>query len=232
MKLDKGKFPRHIAFIMDGNGRWAKRRGLPRTVGHKFGYGKMKTVVKRCSEHGIAVVSLFAFSTENWNRPAEEVDEIFRIVRENMNNDLPLFMEWNIKICTMGDVTKFPNDLQDTLKNLVQKTKDNTGTILNLCINYGGRADIVHAVNAILATKTKVVDETEFERYLYGANLPHPDLVVRTSGEQRISNFLLWQMAYSELLFIKQFWPDMNARIVDRCIAKFGKRKRRFGSVK
>jgi undecaprenyl diphosphate synthase len=230
MKIDPAKIPAHVAFIMDGNGRWAKRRGMPRTFGHKVGYEKMKTVVKRCADHGIKVVSIFAFSTENWKRPQEELDEIFRLIRENMVKDAPLFNEWNVKIQTSGDVTKFPNDMQDKLNELLTETKNNTGCILNLCINYGGRADIVRAANLAIAGK-KPVTEADFSKLVYGAELPPLDFVVRTSGENRISNFMLWQMAYSELLFIKQFWPSMTPRLVDKCLVNFQKRKRRFGKV-
>jgi undecaprenyl diphosphate synthase len=214
---------------MDGNGRWAKRRGLPRKFGHAVGYEKMKTVLKRCSTLGIAVCSIYAFSTENWKRPKEELDEIFRIIRENLEKDLPLFKEWNIRISTMGDVTRFDKDLQDALARIKAETTENTGTILNLCINYGGRADIIRAVNSVKKTP---ITEDDFDKLLYGADLPPLDLVVRTSGELRLSNFMLWQMAYSELLFIKTLWPDMSAKLVDKCILNYQKRDRRFGSVK
>jgi len=235
---------KHIAFIMDGNGRWARRRGLPRYFGHKVGYDKMKAVTKRCSELGLEVCSIYAFSTENWSRPQEEIDELFRLIRENMHKDTPLFMEWNIRVVTMGDVTRFPKDLQDKLAEIVETTKNNTGCVLNLCINYGGRADIIHAVNKIRETDERFlsgakgsyrgradITEQEFDKLLYGADLPPPDLIVRTSGEQRVSNFMLWQMAYSEFLFIKPYWPQMTAKQVDKCVAAFKKRKRRFGKI-
>jgi len=234
-KIDKKKDIgnlKHIAFIMDGNGRWAKKRGLPRNVGHKFGYEKMKVVLKRCCELGVPVVSVYAFSTENWNRSKEEVDAIFGIVRDNLVADTPLFQEWNVKISTMGDTSKFPKDLQDALSDIKKSTESNTGTILNLCINYGGRADVCYAVNQVLAKKLAKVTEEELGKHLYGANLPDPDLIVRTSGEQRMSNFLIWQGAYAELLFLKQNWPSMSPKLVDSCITKFKKRNRRFGRVK
>ena len=218
---------------MDGNGRWANRRGMPRTFGHKIGYDKVKTVLKRCSELKIPVCSIYAFSTENWNRPKDEIDEIFRIVRERVDADTPLFNEWNVRVSTMGDITKFPKDLQDALGRCIESTKSNTGTVLNLCVNYGGRADIVRAAGAIKGgSKSGAPTEAEFAKYLYGADLPDPDLIVRTGGDIRISNFLLWQCAYSEFLFIKPFWPDMSAKWVDKCVREFGKRNRRFGSVK
>ena len=236
-KINMEKLPRHIAFIMDGNGRWAKKRGLARKVGHKFGYEKIKMAVKRCAELGIEVCSMYAFSTENWNRPKDEIDEIFRLIRENMHADTELFMEWNVRVVTMGDMTKFPQDLQDKLNETVAKTAGNTGTVLNLCANYGGRADIIQAVGKILAINSvktgeiPQISEEYFGSFLYGSDLPPPDLIVRTSGEQRISNFMLWQMAYSEFLFIKPFWPEMTPRLVDFCVRKYQKRKRRFGRV-
>jgi len=226
---------KHIAFIMDGNGRWAKRRGLPRTVGHKFGYAKLKTVVRHCSRLGIPVVSVYAFSTENWNRPKEEIDEIFRLIRENMEADIPLFNEWNVRVSTMGDLTRFPKDLQDALGRVQEQTRKNTGTIFNICANYGGHADITQAVNKILCSasgKLHKILESDIEKNLYGAELPAPDLIVRTSGEQRISNFMLWQMAYSEFLFIKPHWPQMSPRLVDKCIKQYKKRDRRYGRIK
>lgn len=229
-KINPEKMPRHIAFIMDGNGRWAKRRGLPRKIGHKFGYEKMKVVTKRCVDLGIEVCSFYAFSTENWNRPQDEIDEIFRLIRENMHNDTPLFMEWNVRVATMGDVTRFPRDLQDKLAEIMEQTKNNTGCVMNLCINYGGRADIIHAIKKI--KDTSKVTEADFDKLLYGADLPPPDLVVRTSGERRISNFMMWQMAYSELLFIKPHWPDISDKIIDACVIDYQKRDRRFGKIK
>lgn len=230
-KVNLQKIPKHIGIIMDGNGRWAVKRGFIRSVGHKYGYAKMLTAIQRCSEYGIKVCSIYAFSTENWNRPKQEVDEIFRIIRENMERDTPKFMEWNIKVVTMGDITKFPDDLQSKLTDVIKETKNNTGTILNLCVNYGGRADIVQAVNKILKSKAKQVTEQNFGDYLYGADLPPPDLIVRTSGEQRVSNFMLWQMAYSEFLFIKQLWPDITPKTIDKCLLAFQNRKRRFGKL-
>ena len=233
LKIGKGKLPRHVAFIMDGNGRWATRRGLPRTAGHAIGYDKMKMCIKHCSDRGIEVCSIYAFSTENWNRPQAEIDEIFRLIRENMSNDVPLFMKWNVRVETMGDLTRFPKDLYDKLCEIKAETAGNTGIVFNLCANYGGRADITQAVNKILAGRkvTLAVTEDEIQENLYGADLPAPDLIVRTSGEQRVSNFMLWQMAYSEFLFIKPHWPSMSKRLIDKCIVNYSKRKRRFGKV-
>ena len=223
--------PSHVAFIMDGNGRWAKRRGLPRYFGHSVGYGKLIRVVKHCAQIGIPVVSVYAFSTENWKRPKAEIDEIFRIVRENIERDTPMFHEYGIRVVTMGDITKFPQDLHDKLVEVRESTKSNTRCTLNLCINYGGRADIIRAVNTALEKNKRQIDEETFAKYLYNPDLPEPDLIIRTSGEQRISNFMLWQMAYSEFLFIKKHWPSMNERTVNQCIIDYQKRHRRFGKV-
>ena len=215
---------------MDGNGRWAKRRGLPRSAGHAVGYSRMVQVVRRCAELGVGVVSIYAFSTENWKRPKDEIDEIFRIVRENISKDTPMFNELGVRVVTMGDTTKFPQDLQDELAKVKQSTKNNSVCVLNLCINYGGRAEIVSAVNKAIADGKKV-DEKTFAGFLHNPDLPEPDLVVRTSGEMRLSNFMLWQIAYTEFLFLKKHWPSMNDRLVDKCIKAYQKRNRRFGKV-
>ena len=225
------KLPQHVAFIMDGNGRWAKRRGLPRNFGHMMGYARMVRVVKHCANIGIPVVSIYAFSTENWKRPQAEIDEIFRIVRENMERDIPIFNENGIRVVTMGDITKFPDDLQQSLVKTVESTKNNNRCTLNLCVNYGGRDEIVRAVNKIISNDIKLISEEDFSKHLWNFELPDPDLVVRTSGEQRVSNFMLWQMAYSEFLFVREHWPSMNERLVNKCISAFQKRNRRFGKI-
>jgi len=216
------QLPRHIAFIMDGNGRWASARGLARKFGHEAGAKAVMRAVERCAELGIKVVSFYAFSTENWGRSEEEVKGIFDIARGFSYDKL---IQNGVRVVTMGDVTKFPKDLQDKLAEVIAKTKDNTKITVNLCINYGGRAEIIRAVN----NAKKPVTEESFKEYLYGADLPDPDFIVRTSGEQRISNFMLYQMAYAELYFPKLFWPNVNAKFIDRCVAEFQKRKRRFG---
>lgn len=267
-KIDMKRLPNHIALIMDGNGRWAKKRGLPRFKGHEVGYTKMVMAVKRCAEIGIKICTIFAFSTENWNRPQEELDHIFRLIRDNLQRDTKELNEYGIKVSTMGDVTRFPQDLQEKLHEIKEQTKNNEKCILNLCINYGGRADIVRGVNNLiqlqLNNKKEIlgnqkveienyartyntsnihtliqnqlsgfeqVTEETFKKCLYGSDLPDPDLIVRTSGEQRLSNFMLYQMAYSELFFIDTLWPDFNEKLVDSCVVEFQKRTRRFGGV-
>ncbi|MCL2846331.1 MAG: polyprenyl diphosphate synthase [Firmicutes bacterium] len=230
-RIDLNRVPGHVAFIMDGNGRWAAARGMPRNYGHQRGYGAMVGVLRRCVQLGIGVVSVYAFSTENWKRPQDELDEIFRIVRENMDRDAEEFIAMGVKVVASGDITKFPKDLQDKLVEVIDRTRDGTKCVLNMCINYGGRADIVQAVNEIINTGKKSITEAEFGGYLYNSDLPDPDLVVRTSGEQRVSNFMLWQMSYSEFLFVDWHWPDMDARKVDKCILNYQGRNRRFGSI-
>jgi len=241
-KIDFDRVPAHIAFIMDGNGRWAKRRGMPRKLGHRIGYNAMILSLKRCIALGIKYVSVYAFSTENWNRPQDELDEIFRVVRDGIHRDIDEFMRMGVKLVASGDTTRFPDDLQDRLQEVTNKTKDNTKCTLNLCINYGGRTEIIRAANAIMRDKTLIksgvssaapITEDEFAKYLYTAQhgIPDPDLIVRTSGEMRISNFMLWQMAYSEFIFIPDFWPSMDERLLDNCIIEFQRRNRRFGKV-
>jgi len=232
-KIDLNKVPAHVAFIMDGNGRWASKRGLPRHYGHRIGYTRAIMAAKRCADLGIKVVSVYGFSTENWNRPQEELDEIFKIIRENMHRDLDEFLQHGIKVVASGDITRFPKDLQDKLNEVMHETRKCTRCTLNLCINYGGRAEIIRAVNNItkVTNRKGEISEVEFAKYLYNADLPDPDLIIRTSGERRISNFLLWQMAYSEFLFIEPHWPALTEKIIDKCIVDFQKRKRRFGKV-
>jgi len=231
-KLINLKIPRHIAFIMDGNGRWAKKRGLPRHVGHKYGADALKPVIKRCLEHGIETVSFFVFSTENWNRPQKEVDEIMRIMQEFIESSLKDFLEKDVRLIHSGNLDKVPASLATSLYDMIGKTAHCKTHTVNLCFNYGGRSEIVNAVNRILEQDVKVVTEKSFVNFLQHTDLSAPDIVVRTSGESRISNFMLWQMAYSELYFPKTHWPDMNAKIVDKIIKVYSKRDRRYGAIK
>ena len=229
-KIDMSRLPKHVAFIMDGNGRWALKRGMPfRWMGHRRGYEKMIEAVERCAEIGVPVVSVYGFSTENWNRPQDELDEIFRIIRDNIGKEDRL-MELGIKVVSMGDITRFPQDLQDELDKITRKTKNNTKCVFNLCINYSGKADIVQAIKKIKDVKT--ITEQNFGKYLYNSDLPDPDFIVRTSGEQRTSNYMMWQAAYSEWYFPKRFWPAIDAKFIDKCIVEYQKRKRTYGAVK
>ncbi len=225
------QIPAHIGIILDGNGRWAKKRGLPRMVGHQAGVEAVKRVIQNASELGIKALSVFAFSTENWKRPKEEVDGIFQILDNYLSENGEKFIKDGYKLQTMGDVSKLNNTLREKITELIEKTKNNSGLIFNIGLNYGGRAEIIRAVNAILKENKKDITEKEFEDYLYTNNLPPLDFVIRTSGEQRISNFMLWQMAYSELYFTKTYWPSFGKKHLTRAIKIFQKRNRRFGKV-
>lgn len=222
----------HLAIIMDGNGRWAIKRGKPRLFGHKAGIESFKRVIKACGELGIKVLSVFAFSTENWTRPKEEVDGIMNLITEFCEQDLDSAITNGVKVVTMGDLSKLPQRLQDTLNNVIEKTKNNDKLILNIGINYGARAEILRAVNNIIKDGIKECDEQTFNKYLYTANLPDPDLIIRASGEKRLSNFMLYQCAYSEFYFPKVHWPDFNKKVIEKAIKVYQKRNRRFGGLK
>jgi len=223
-RIDYTRLPKHIAFIMDGNGRWATKHGFARNYGHNVGAQSLMKVVRRCAEIGIKVISFYAFSTENWQRPEEEVGGIMDAARKLIEKHAEQLIKDGVKIVTMGDTTKFPQDMQDKLKKLKDATKNNTLITLNMAINYGGRAEIIRAAKTL-----KNFTEEEFSKMI--SDLPDPDMVVRTSGEQRVSNFMLWQIAYSELYFPKIFWPAVNEKFVDKCVIEFQKRKRRFGKL-
>lgn len=231
-EIDFSRLPQHVAFIMDGNGRWAKKRGMPRVYGHKIGANALIRVVRRASELGLKVVSFYAFSTENWNRPQEEISEIFRLCKEGLKTKSNSFIKKNMRFKVIGDISKLPQDLEEFITNLVEKTKDNTGLVVNVALNYGGRAEIVQAVNRILEAKLEKVDEATFASYLQTADIMDPDFVIRTSGEQRLSNFMMYECAYSELHFPKKHWPAFNAKEFDKAIIEYQKRDRRFGAIK
>ncbi|MBR2909506.1 MAG: di-trans,poly-cis-decaprenylcistransferase [Clostridia bacterium] len=222
--------PRHIAFIADGNGRWATEKGLPRFEGHKSGKEAIKKVLDRCYERGIEIVSLFCFSTENFNRPKEEVDYIFNLFR-NWEGLAESLIKRDAKFRLMGDLGLIPEDIQEKLKELTEKTADCKTHVLNFGFAYGARHEIVNAVNNLIKDGVKEVTEEIFEKYLYTAGLADPDLIVRASGEQRLSNFMLYQAAYAEFYFPQKYWPDFDAKVVDECIEAYQKRKRRFGKV-
>lgn len=224
--------PTHVAFILDGNGRWAQRRGLTRVAGHKAGVIACKATVQNCFDLGIKVVSFYAFSTENWKRPQKEVDAIFSLVRDFVKTDLQEIYKYDAKVVVSGDYTKFPADLVEALEECLEKTKNGKTFILNLCINYGGRDEIVRAVNSIIKSKVESVNEESFSKFLYTADLPDPDFIIRTSGEQRISNYMLWQCAYSEFYFPKVYWPDFDKQELIKALNEYGKRNRRFGNIK
>ncbi len=225
------KIPNHVAIILDGNGRWATRRGLPRTIGHKAGIEAVKRTVDGASELGIKVLSFFAFSTENWKRDKSEIDAIFEILRNYLKENEEEYLSKNLKLVTMGDISKLPEDIYKKFEELKEKTKSNTGMIVNIGLNYGGRDELVRAYNALLKQGKEVTSEEEIKKYLYTSSLPDPDFIIRTSGEQRLSNFMLYQCAYSELYFPKVLWPDFNKKYLIKALKNYSKRDRRFGGI-
>jgi len=235
--IDLKKIPRHIAIIMDGNGRWAVERGLPRREGHRQGVETVRETVRNCNNLDIEVLTLFAFSTENWQRPKWEVNYLMSLPEKYFNQDLLELIENNIQVSLIGDRNGLPRRVQKAVLDGVEATRENTGMILNFAMNYGSRAEILRAVNNITAdaSRNKIkgkIDENTFSGYLYTAGMPDPDLLIRTSGEMRISNFLLWQLAYSELWFTDIYWPDFNKIHLLEAICDYQKRKRRFGKIK
>lgn len=231
MKLDNIKIPCHVGIIMDGNGRWAKERGLNRSKGHEAGYKTLKTTAKYILDSGVKVLSVFAFSTENFNRPKKEVDFLMNLFIKGFKKNSAFFNKENIKVVFSGRKEPLKKDVIDTMEYLSESTKNNTKGILNICLNYGGRSEIVDAVNHIIKDNLKEVDEEVINNYLYN-KLPDIDLLIRTSGEVRISNFMLWQLSYAELYFPKCYFPDFNQEEFDKALLEYTKRDRRFGSVK
>lgn len=230
--LNYDAIPKHIAIIMDGNGRWAKKRGLPRTMGHKAGVEAIRGVVKECNKLGVKYLTLYAFSTENWVRPQEEVNALMNLLVEYLKNEFEELNKNNVVINHIGDISKLPKKCQDELIGAYNKTKNNTGVVLNLALNYGGRNEIVSAVNKMLKSNVKSITEEEFNKYLYTANMPDPDIIIRPSGEQRLSNFMLWQCAYSEFWYADICWPDFKAKDLHKAIYDYQKRDRRYGGIK
>ena len=221
----------HVAIIMDGNRRWAKLRHLPSMMGHKKGVDALKNTVKACDKFGIKYLTVYAFSTENWNRPKEEVDFLMELLANTMKNELDELNNNNVKINFIGDLKALNPNLQETLKQSSEKTKNNTGVILNIAINYGSRDEIKNAIQDIIRDKIKEEDITQdlISNYLYTKNMPDPDLLIRTSGEKRISNYLLWQIAYCELYITEKFWPEFGEDELKSAIIEFAKRQRRWG---
>ncbi|HHU70273.1 MAG TPA: isoprenyl transferase [Thermoanaerobacterales bacterium] len=235
--LDYKRIPTHIAIIMDGNGRWAKKRGLPRVMGHRAGIKTVREIIKSCSELNVKILSLFAFSTENWRRPKEEVDALMDLLVLTIENELDELIGNNIIIKTIGDKGGLPKYVQKKVVEAEEKTKKNTGMIVNVALNYGGRKEIVDGVKEICKKvinneiSINDIDEHLFSQMLYTKGLPDPDLLIRPSGELRLSNFLLWQNAYTELWFTPVFWPDFTKEHLISAIKDYQKRDRRFGNV-
>lgn len=232
-----GEIPKHIAIIMDGNGRWAKKRGLPRVAGHKKGVDTVKDIVEACAEIGVKYLTLYTFSTENWKRPKDEVSTLMRLLLNSLKDRVDELCENDIKLTTIGDTDALPYEVQKQLKADIERTKNNKKMILNLALSYSGRWEILEAVKKISRAvekgdiKADEINEQLFSKFLTTKDLPEPDLVIRTSGEFRVSNFLLWQIAYSEFVITDIYWPDFNRHHLYESIRAFQKRERRFGKV-
>lgn len=233
----EGVLPDHIAIIMDGNGRWAERRNLPRIAGHKAGEESITDIVRVASEWELGALTLFAFSTENWNRPDNEVQFLMSFNRNLLNNRVDEFHERNIRIRHMGRRDKIPDSTLQAIDNAVEFTRNNTGTNLNIAFNYGGRTEIIDAVRRLCADLAEgglephELDEERFRTYLYVPDIPDPDLFIRTAGEMRISNFLLWELAYTEIYVTEVLWPDFRRQHLADVIKEYQARERRFGSI-
>jgi undecaprenyl diphosphate synthase len=225
-----GQLPKHIAIMMDGNGRWATRRGLPRTAGHYAGMQTMRETIKMCHKNGIDSLTLYAFSSENWKRPKEEVDYIISLVVQFVQDEtVQELNENNIKVNFIGDISKFPNETQEAMRKVASITKSNHGMSVYFAMNYGGKNEIIQAVKSYIEANknTLEITEEEFEKFLYTGENPNPDLLIRTSGEKRLSNFLLWQVAHTELWFTDVMWPDFNEKLFYQAILDYQIRKNR-----
>ncbi len=229
--------PKHIGIIMDGNGRWAKKRGLPRSAGHSAGAANFKAITRYCSSIGIQYLTVYAFSTENWKRPVDEVKTLMSLFCQYLDDALRDFLNENIKVCFIGDTSVFPQELQELIERTTEVSRNHTGMVLNVALNYGGRAEIAHAVQQ-LALEVKVghllpeqIDETAIADKLYTAGQPDPDLIIRPSGEYRTSNFLLWQSAYAEYVIMDILWPDFRPKDLETAIDEYSNRNRRFGGI-
>ncbi len=237
-EIELTQIPGHVAIIMDGNGRWAKKRMQPRVMGHKAGMDTLQDITIAASDLGVKVLTVYAFSTENWSRPKDEVSFIMKLPVEFFDTYVPRLHANNVRVEMIGDRTPLPAETLEALDKACELTKDNTGLILNFALNYGGRADITHAVQAIVASgiESSAITEDVIQSHLMTTELPEglqdPDLVIRTSGELRLSNFLLWQVAYSEFYITDTLWPDFNEEELKKAIASFGQRHRRFGGLK
>ena len=235
-KLDLARLPRHVAVIMDGNGRWAQRKHLPRVAGHKVGTQTARSTIETCARLNIEALTLYAFSAENWRRPKTETDFLMQLLREYLRTEMPLIQRNNIRMRFLGRSSELPIGVQQDMTAAEEKTAGNGGMVLCLALNYGGRAEIVDAANAILAERNThgsnaPITEEEVSRRLYTTGLPDPDLLIRTSGEMRVSNFLLWQIAYAEIFVTETLWPDFNRARLLESFLDFQKRERRYGGI-
>ncbi|HYP58901.1 MAG TPA: polyprenyl diphosphate synthase [Thermomicrobiales bacterium] len=232
-ELSTSRIPNHVAIIMDGNGRWAAQRGLPRLAGHEAGTENIRRITFRAGELGIKYLTLWAFSTENWRRPQEEVQGIMKILAGAIESETEELHRQGAQLRHIGDLGALDPDLQDAVRDAIELTRNNDRLVLTLAFNYGGRQEIIHAIQEMIADgiHPDQVDEALVDRYLYTAGTPDPDLVIRTSGEYRMSNFLLWQASFAELYFSPVFWPEFGAKELEAAVLEFGKRERRFGHV-
>ena len=236
-QLDKSALPQHLGIIMDGNGRWAKKRGLPRSAGHTAGANNFRTITRYCSRIGIPYLTVYAFSTENWRRPAEEVGALMRLFKQYLEEALRDFMDENIRVIFIGDTSAFSPELRELIARVERESSGKTGMVLNIAMNYGGRAELVHAMRLLAEDvqagrlSPEAIDEDAISARLYTAGQPDPDLVIRPSGEMRISNFLLWQSAYAEFYYTDVLWPDFSKEELHKALAAYQGRSRRFGGV-
>jgi undecaprenyl diphosphate synthase len=236
-EINTNNIPKHVAIIMDGNGRWAKQQGFLRTIGHENGSKSLKNIIKECNSLGIQYLTVYAFSTENWNRPKLEIDTLMKVLIKSLRKELKTMQEGNIKMNAIGNLEKLPKNAQLELFDVIDKTKENTKMTLTLALSYGSREELVNVVKKI-SDKVKnniisidSIDDSIINEHLYTHNLPDVDLLIRTSGEHRISNFLLWQIAYSELYFADVLWPDFKEENLHEAIISYQKRERRFGKT-
>lgn len=226
------QIPQHIAIIMDGNGRWAKKRFLPRVAGHVKGVNALKKIVTHCNDLGVKYLTVFAFGRENWNRPQDEVSFLMRLVFKRLNKELDELHSKNARIRFIGDQTRINGELLASIHAAQDKTKQNTGLNFSICLDYSGQYDIIQAINKIIAEQPQTpINEEILSRYLLTDEIPNPELVIRTSGESRISNFMLWQLAYSELYFTNIYWPDFSPSELEGAIKWYNNRERRFGKI-
>ena len=235
--LDLKQLPRHVAVIMDGNGRWAQKRHLPRIAGHRSGTQSARTTIETCARLKIEALTLYAFSVENWRRPKTEIDFLMALLREYLRKEMPLIQKNEIRMRFLGRLDELPAGVQKDAREAMEKTAGNKGMVLCVALNYGGRAEIVDAMNAILSERNghgapHKITEEQLSRHLYTEGLPDPDLLIRTSGEMRVSNFLLWQIAYAEIFVTETLWPDFNRARLLEALLEFQKRERRYGGIR
>ena len=233
LKQQVKRLPVHVAIVPDGNGRWAEKRGLPRLAGHQAGVKKMRALTEYLNDLKVKYVTLYGFSTENWGRPGEEIEGLFRILKERIDQDIPKLHKKGIRVRHLGRLGELPDWLQSSIRHAAEHTKDNTGLTLSLAFNYGGHVEIIDAIRRIIAEgiPPEKIDEKLFSNYLYTAGIPDVDLLIRTGDELRLSNFLLWQTAYSEYYFTDVLWPDFNKEDMDKALIAYSQRERRFGAL-